>query len=271
MSDNKDGSRSAPVRYSLDLDTLDSFVSPVLADTFDTTTTILILAEDFYYWRVQAFDLAGNESPYSEADSFGLDVTPPLIDSTTIWSDTSYAGPFPVYAKVTDISPVDTVMLYYRREEDPAWFFTGMTVGTNNWYIGEIPYVYQYNDTVKYYIYAKDMGQFESTDPPGAPASYYWFIANMVGIEEPSTKPAKFTFKVNSPVKEKAIFRFSIPERSKVFLKIYDVTGCLISMPISGNYGSGIYQVTFKPARGGIYFYKLESSYKNTTGKLIVF
>jgi len=114
------------------------------------------------------------------------DTIPPLIDSTTVWIDTTYAGPFPVYTKVTDNTGVETVLLYFKRTEDPSWFSTEMLVGGVDWYYGEIPQAFLYNDTIKYYIYASDIAQpaNEATDPPGAPANYYSFIANMVGIEE---------------------------------------------------------------------------------------
>ncbi|TES92050.1 MAG: T9SS type A sorting domain-containing protein [Candidatus Cloacimonadota bacterium] len=114
------------------------------------------------------------------------DIIPPVIDSTTIWNDTSYAGPFPVYTKVTDNIEVGSVLLYFKRMEDPSWFSTQMLEGGNNWYYEEIPEAFLVNDTVKYYIFASDTAQppNETTDPPGAPANYYSFIANMVGIEE---------------------------------------------------------------------------------------
>ncbi|TES90447.1 MAG: T9SS type A sorting domain-containing protein [Candidatus Cloacimonadota bacterium] len=78
-------------------------------------------------------------------------------------------------------------------------------------------------------------------------------------------------FRVNSLAKEEAIFRFSLPDRSKVSLKIYDVTGRVISEPLSGKYPPGHYNIPFKPKSKGIYFYRLESPYKTTTGKIVIF
>ena len=141
----------------------------------------------------------------------------------------------------------------------------------NGWYYGEIPQAYAYNDTVKYYIYAVDIADNVSTDPAGAPTNFYSFISNMTGIEETSETPMRFNLKVGTLVKTKATFKLSIPDRSNISLKIYDIAGSLICEPISGIHSSGRYELSFKPLRKGIYFYRLQSRYQNTTGKLVIF
>ncbi len=261
----------SPVHYVIQVDTTTGFTSPVYVDTFTTTSTSVTLNEDIYYWRVRAYDMAGNQSPFSAYESFGVDITAPVIESTTVWTDTTYIGPFEIRTKVTDnLAGLDSVLLYYKRDEDPDWVIEVMHQ-SGDWFTDTIPAVTNSNDTVRYYIRAIDYATNESTDPTGAPASYYSFIANLLGIVESSETPFKFNFKVNSLVKGKAIFRFAIPKRSRITLKIYDATGRIISGPLSGSYHSGIYQVSFKPARAGIYFYRLESSYTNRTGKLVIF
>jgi len=243
----------------------------MVVDTYTTNSATISLNEDIYYWRVMAYDLAGNQGPFASHESFGVDTTAPVIESTTEWTDTTYIGPFEIRTKVTDnLAGLDSVLLYYKRDEDPDWVIETMHQ-SGDWFTDTIPAVTNSNDTVRYYIRAIDYATNESTDPTGAPASYYSFIANLLGIVESSETPSKFNFKVNSLVKGKAIFRFAVPKRSRITLKIYDATGRIISEPLSGNYHAGIYQVSFKPSRGGIYFYRLESSYTNRTGKLVIF
>ena len=52
---------------------------------------------------------------------------------------------------------------------------------------------------------------------------------------------------------------FSIPNYSNVKISIYDITGRVSSVPVSGNYQTGTYSLTLKPLNTGIYFARLES------------
>ena len=72
-------SKSAPVRYILQIDTTYSFLDPLVIDTTDANTYTLNLVENVYYWRVKAYDLAGNGSEFSEPWNFGVDITSPNI------------------------------------------------------------------------------------------------------------------------------------------------------------------------------------------------
>ncbi|MEO0216867.1 MAG: T9SS type A sorting domain-containing protein, partial [candidate division WOR-3 bacterium] len=193
-------------------------------------------------------------------------------DSTTIWHDTSYTGPFPVYTKVTDISGVDTVIIYFRRREDPAWFMIPMIAGTGNWYYGEIPSVFLPNDTVKYYIYAKDLLGNESTDPANAPGTYYWFVANLTGIQDIKVIPQSFSFDLeNNPARDKVVFKLALPKDAVVSLRIYDVLGRLVDSPIAGLNRAGSYEIPWGAKNiTGVYFYILEALEYKKTGKLII-
>ena len=66
----------SPVEYVLEIDTTLDFAAPLVVDTVTETTASEELAEGAYYWRVKAFDLAGNEGEFA-TDSFNLDLTAP--------------------------------------------------------------------------------------------------------------------------------------------------------------------------------------------------
>lgn len=68
----------SPVRYMLQIDTSPAFARPFV-DTLDDTAAIVSRAEGRCYWRVRAFDLAGNQGRFSNADSFGVDLTVPTV------------------------------------------------------------------------------------------------------------------------------------------------------------------------------------------------
>ncbi|MEE8597015.1 MAG: S8 family serine peptidase [bacterium] len=266
----------APICYILQVDTTTTFTSPLVIDTLPSTSTTISLSENFYYWRVKAYDLAGNQGPYAQPDSFGIDITPPVIESTTVWTDTSFAGPFEIRTKVTDnLSDVDSVILYYKRNEDPDWISTTMYVaGSPDWYLDSIPPVANPDDTVRYYIEAVDNVEpgNVATDPTGAPTNYFWFIANATGILEIAVIPEFFSFGLNNnPARGKPIFNVAIPNDAVINLRIYDVSGRLIDTPIISRLSAGTHEITWTSTlTAGVYFYSLESPWQNKVGKLVI-
>ena len=266
---------SSPVRYIIQIDTLPDFVSPMLIDTLDTTSTTVVLYEYFpFYWHVKAYDWAGNQGPYSYLDSFGIDVGP-LIESTTVWTDTSFAGPFEIFTHVVDnVSAVDSVILHYKRNEDSVWCSTTMqATGVPNWYLGSIPEVVTFNDTVWYYVEAVDNSGNIATDPPGAPSYHYSFIANHYpGIKETQAIAEFFSFHVNGNLsREEVIFHLFMPKVGIVTLFIYDACGRFIDRPIVGRIQAGIHEIAWAAnASAGVYFYVLESPWQRNVGKLVL-
>ncbi len=69
----------SPVRYVVQLDTIVSFPSPREDTTATNADTVALAERHKYFWRVRAYDLAGNQGSFSGADSFGVDYTPPMI------------------------------------------------------------------------------------------------------------------------------------------------------------------------------------------------
>ena len=277
-SHNRDGSPAAPfspVQYIVQIDTSDLFGAPVVVDTFTTTTASISLSENFYYWHVKAYDLAGNQGSYSEPDSVGVDITAPNIESTTVWTDTSYIGPFEIMTKVTDIpSGIDSVILFYKRDQDPSWDATAMHACGAGWYLDTIPAVGGSDDTVRYYIEAVDVAQpgNVTVDPSGAPTSYYWFIANATGIAEMTTTPCFFSFRIGqNPARGRVTFTLAIPDIAQVQLSIYDVSGRMIAEPIYEQLSAGNHEIHWNPEiSAGIYFYSLQSPWENRNGKIVL-
>jgi len=86
-----EGGDASPVNYIIQIDNTNSFVNPVVVDTVETTNHTVNLVENEYFWRVKSYDLAGNESQFSEYRNFGVDIISPSL--------------------VTLISPVDQAYL----------------------------------------------------------------------------------------------------------------------------------------------------------------
>jgi hypothetical protein len=67
------------VRYILQLDTIQS-IRPLYTDTATAVyDTFGSLPEHRYWWRVRAYDLAGNQGTFSTIRGFGIDTTGPVI------------------------------------------------------------------------------------------------------------------------------------------------------------------------------------------------
>ena len=68
--------------------------------------------------------------------------------------------------------------------------------------------------------------------------------------------------------------KFSIPKAGKVSLKMYDITGALISELINTDYEAGYYDVELNSSvlglASGIYFYQLRSGDFVKTNKMIL-
>ncbi|UCD05641.1 MAG: hypothetical protein JSV98_11150, partial [candidate division WOR-3 bacterium] len=264
------------VRYVLQVDTMIDFVDPVIVDTLDTTGITIDHTEHRYYWRVKAYDLAGNQGPYSEPDSFGVDITAPVIESTSVWSDTSAIGPFEIHTMVTDdLAGVDSVVLHYKRDEDPTWLSSTMFLsGSPNWYLDSIPAVANPYDTVRYYVEAVDAAQpgNTGTDPGSAPTTYYSFIANCTGIEELNVTPLAFASRLmGNPIRNEASFVIIMPHTGAITLRIYDCAGRLVDTPIDRVMAGGTHEIRWRTEVGaGIYFFTLESPWQKKVGKLVI-
>jgi D-alanyl-D-alanine carboxypeptidase len=98
---------------------------------------------------------------------------------------------------------------------------------------------------------------------------------NPIGIEPISTiTPGKFSLEQNypNPFNPETNIRFSIPERSFVKIKIFDVTGKQVELLLNENVNAGTYEVkwnaSMKPS--GVYFYRIEAGNFSKTRKMIV-
>ena len=123
--------KASEVRYILEVDTVASFTAPIV-DTTPVPYDTLILNENFYYWRVKAYDLAGNQGNFSNLDSFGVDITAPSIPNLLSPPDgytTNDSTPTFIWNASTDnLSGVDYYTLQYASDS----LFTSGVVTVNN-------------------------------------------------------------------------------------------------------------------------------------------
>lgn len=239
----------------------------------------VFLEEDSVMYYLQAWDTSGNYSydpssgpngPYCFNVSF--DTSGPVIDSTTIWPDTGFAGPYPVWAKIADNNGVDTAVLYYKRTEDVQFFTFPMILQTNSWYQGYIPPVYLDDDSVKYYIWARDSLQNISTDPDSAPLTYYCFVGrSTVGVEENFwIDTNRFSVNWSAVNRNNVVIEMYTPQDTNIAIQIFDLTGRLVENQPELELRTGIHQFVYIPQHRGLYIVKITTDGQSFCKKLMV-
>ncbi|MBN1150239.1 hypothetical protein JXA84_03340 [candidate division WOR-3 bacterium] len=64
---------------------------------------------------------------------------------------------------------------------------------------------------------------------------------------------------------------FELPREDDVRINIYDVSGRLVSTPVSGRYLQGYHRITHQFEKGGVYIYTFETSIFSEHGKILVY
>lgn len=97
----------------------------------------------------------------------------------------------------------------------------------------------------------------------------------IIGIEQVSTIiPKKYELFQNypNPFNPSTTFKFDIPVKENVNLKIFDITGREVATVFSGELGAGSYKIDFNASNyaSGVYFYRLESGSFRDVKKLVL-
>lgn len=100
------------------------------------------------------------------------DHNPPVITNTTVWTDTTFLGPYSVSANIIDSCGVDSAILYYRFNVDP-WQIVLPDSTRNSVYYFHMPSATP-NTFIRYYLRAVDLSpnQNVAIDPA---SGYYAF------------------------------------------------------------------------------------------------
>jgi hypothetical protein len=106
-------------------------------------------------------------------------------------------------------------------------------------------------------------------------------VLNWFGITGIGETEARYVFNLSqsspNPFAKETNIMYQIPTKSRVSLKIYDITGRFIKTLVNGDRESGSYTVRWDGTNengiyvpNGIYFYKLQAQKKSAIGKLIL-
>ncbi len=111
------------------------------------------------------------------------------------------------------------------------------------------------NSRPDYYWYG-----FSATSPQSQ--SLYWF-GILTGVEDEEGIPEVFSLSQNypNPFNPSTVIKYSLPEKSNVSIKIYDMLGQEVATLVNEVKNAGTYQVNFDASglTSGMYIYKIQA------------
>jgi hypothetical protein len=261
-----------PVRYILQADTNTNFTTPIV-DTTSFVYDTLTLNQARYYWRVRAYDLAGNQGIFSGCDSFGVDNTAPSIPNL--------------------ISPINNTILtdsfvrfYWNRSTDNVSGVREYLINIANnpnftnafdTTLTDTTIMRRFSDTTYYWrVRVMDIANNQSN------WSNVWnFRVQTTGIEEIASIQIPLTFSLShnkpNPFSRLTEIRYGIPYTSKINITIFSSTGEQIITLVNNTKSPGWYSVKWdgrdnkgKICPSGIYFYRLETDEYQATRKMLM-
>ena len=266
-------SKASEVEYVIQIDTITAFTAPVIEDTTASLSDTFNLMERQYYWRVMAYDLAGNYGTYSGYMSFGVDTTAPDIQYVLALSDDASApyGPYEVSSKVYDLSLKSAWL--FTQVNGGSWDSTAMFSALDS-LRDTIPALSPAADetlTVSYYVKAWDMPDHQSTG-----ATYSFKAIGPLGVEGNSGTSVPSVFALNgaypNPSKGQTTFKYQLPRACNVSLTVYNVAGQAVKRFDQGTKTAGYHTINWNGNQmaAGVYIYRLQAGDFVSTKKLMI-
>jgi hypothetical protein len=212
-----------------------------------------------------------------------VDCSPPVFEYTTAVSDTSFAGPFDIYSKITDLTGVSDPTLYYRVSPDTAWSPVSMdSSGAPDSFRVQIP-AQTSGITVDYYLTATDFSDPVNSgfDPPGAPASHFSFSILSVGVQELKRGRVPTTYALSdanpNPFLHSTQVYYQVPQESRLRITVYDAAGRIVNCIVDEILQPGYHQSPWdgtdsdgRPVNSGVYFYRMETPSFTSSKKVLL-
>lgn len=148
--------------------------------------------------------------------------------------------------------------VYFSSNNGAVWFQKNQGLAGN---ISDGPHVYSTDN----FIFASNEGT----------SSFRRDLSEIININQISTVvPEGFSLSQNypNPFNPATKINFSLPHKSRVSLKVFDITGKEIALLINEKLNSGTYEYSFNASSfsSGIYFYKLEAENFSETKRMML-
>ncbi len=234
----------------------------------DTTHSFTVDSDGFYFVRVRSMSSRGYASDWSPIDSFGVDVTPPSVDSMTVWADTAwFFGPFEVDAWISDnLSGVGSAWLFWSVDGAP-FDSTAMSLSGGVW-SGEFPaFSDSANHTVSYFVKALD-----NAEPANVSTSDTVSFAVTSISEGERQIPSQFDVlgvMPNPTANGRVVLKLALPQRTSVHVVVYDAAGRAVwkeKREVEAGYVGLPLEL---PSASGVYFVKVSTRFGHRTLKVL--
>lgn len=265
--------KGSAVEYVIQIDTITAFTAPVIEDTTSSLSDTFNLMERQYYWRVMAYDLAGNYGTYSGYMSFGVDTTAPDIQYVMDLPDDASVpyGPYEVSSKVYDLSLKSAWL--FTQVNGGSWDSTAMFSALDS-LRDTIPALSPATDetlTVSYYVKAWDMPDHQSVS-----STYSFKAIGPLGVEgnPPSALPTVYalTGAYPNPSRGQTVIKYQLPKACNVSLTVYNVAGQTVKRFDIGTKPAGYHAVNWNGNQmaAGVYIFRLQAGEFSATKKLLI-
>ncbi len=245
------------INYIIQIDTSTAFISPYYTDgILEDSITLKITAGGKYYWRVKAYDEAGNQGSWTNADSFRLDAkgpsTPILV--SPLDNTSSATGIFVWNASADDYSGVKEYTLWY---DEDSMFASSETITVTDT---------THTAVLSDYVYYWKVKATDNYDNMGDWSAVWSFDYSPVGITDKFILDTEERCKTELSVSMNEIRYTTVTTDNK--LMIYDIAGKQIFSAIESRIGQHKYSTS--KLSSGIYFVKFRDAEKEINKKLVI-
>ena len=212
----------------------------------------------------------------------------PANDRLLVTEDIASDGVNPSYGRISAISMDGSTLT--PMVDVPGQWLDGIAIDSEgNYYVGswETGIIYQYPptldgtpvDLVTGITGAADFCFNPVANELGIPLMddndiMFFSLGDPVGVEDIVNVPVTFTLRQNypNPFNPSTTISYSIPERSNVSIKVYDMLGEEVATIENGIRNAGTYNLNFNAAElpSGIYFYTLKVNEFQQTRKMML-
>ncbi len=259
------------VWYVLQVDTTRDMASPLYTDTVPVAhDTLRLMPEGRYYWRVFAFDEAGNRGSYPMPDSFGIDISRPQTPHLIFPPHTSGVGEDTTsliwHASGDNVSGVEFYHVQLARDSlyaDTIALPSPTTPDTA--VVCSLPGETDYYWHVRAKDYAGNWSLWSLT----------WMFSYHVGIAgRPQRLPDRVSLQALGPMPFTGSARFSLalPSPEHVRVEVFDATGQRLEMLADRQFAADVHDIRWNATLSspGVYYLRVRVGDKVLTRRLVL-